>query len=198
MISAESPHMKLLPDHYTAPYGSPEALENLGTAAAPLLAGFSFALIGLLLDKSDVMWEPNLALLLLVLSGILLIYAVQFAFNARRFQVPPGDYLAFLEIAAADSFPESELRKLQAGWRDQHAVWANRARRAYNAGIVVLLAGVGIVLVPKAGPGHMPPLRVAAVTLALLGAAIEISWWLLSPRWRRRRSNMKQPRYPAT
>lgn len=177
-MSTVPPQTKLLPDHYTAPYGSPEALENLGTSAAPLLAGFAFALIGLLLDKGSVMWGANLALLLLLLAGLLLIYTVEFAFNARRHHVPPGDYLSFREIAVADGFSEEQLRHMQANWRDRHAILANRARRAYNAGIVVLLLAVAVVLVPKSGPWHMPPLRVVAVLLALLGTAIEVVWWI--------------------
>jgi len=183
-------HTKLLPEHYSAPYGSPEALENLGTSAAPLLAGFAFALIGLLFDKGNVIWKPDLAMLLLVIAGLLLIAAVQFGFNARRFHVPPGDYIAFLDIAKEDGF-SPQLGELQAEWRGIHAEWATRTRYAYNAGVTVLLAGVATVLVPATGPGHMAPLRAAAVLVAAVGALGELAWWLVLPWWRRRQQLKK-------
>ena len=173
---------KLLPDSYTSPYGSPEALENLGTSAAPLLAGFAFALVGLLLDKGSSLWEPDIALLLLVLAGVLLIGAVEFAFNARRFQVPPGDYVAFREIAVEDGFPKAELQKLQVSWRAYHAKWAAWARRTYNAAIVVLFFAMAFVLVPHSGPAHMAPVRAAAVAIPAFGGLVELGWWILSVR----------------
>ncbi len=171
---------KLLPDTYASPYGSPEALENLGTSAAPLLAGFAFALIGLLLDKGSSMWKGDLALLLLVLAGVLLIGAVEFAFNARRYHVPPGDYMAFREIAKNDGYPDAELQASQVKWRKTHATWAGWARRAYNAGIIVLLFAIAVVLVPHMGPGHMAPARVAAVAVPAVAGAVELIWWVVS------------------
>jgi hypothetical protein len=171
---------KLLPNNYTAPYGSPEALENLGTSAAPLLAGFAFALIGLLLDKGSSMWKPDLALLLLVLAGVLLIGAVEFAFNARRYHVPPGDYVAFSEIAKADGYDVASLQASQVEWRKEHASWAGWARRAYNAGIIALFFAIAIVLVPHSGLGHMAPLRVAAVATPALAGTVELIWWVAS------------------
>jgi hypothetical protein len=210
-MSEPSARIRLLPDNYTSPYGSPEALENLGTSAAPLLAGFAFALIGLLLDKGKTLWEPDLALILLVLAGVLLIGAVEFAFNARRFHVPPGDYVAFREMAkahadaaqkrkdtteaeASEKFADVQLPTLQATWRSSHVRWARRARRAYNAGIVLLFFAMAVVLVPPAGLLHMAPLRVFAVAVPALAGAVELLWLFGSAAVARRgRSRPGQP-----
>jgi hypothetical protein len=190
----------LFPDRYRSPYGSPAALENLGTAAAPLLAGFSFALIGFVLDKGRVIWEPDVALALLVLAGSLLIFCVQFAFNARRYYVPPEDHLAFVQMSAGSSVSEDDVRGWQGDWLDEHERWARLARRMYNLGILALLFGVTLVLVPDAGPWDMAPARVVAVSVAALATLVELEWFLGGPRWLRssnREATRTRPAKPS-
>jgi hypothetical protein len=189
----------LFPRHYRAPFGSPAALENVGTSAAPLLAGFAFALVGLILDKGHLVWQPDLVLLLLVSAGILLVYSVQFAFNARRYHVPPGDYLAFLEIAAKEPFPQPCVRRWQGQMLEEHERWAARARGTYNIGILLLLSGVTLLLVPHAGPCNMPAGRVFAVVVALIGTTLEAGWQLGIPSrvWGRPPENMECPEAAA-
>jgi hypothetical protein len=170
---------------YRGPLGYSAALDNLGTAAAPLLAGFSFALIGLILDKADSLGEPNLALLLLVVAALTLVNAVQFAFIARQYYVPPGDYLSYVDIASRDGISEDTVKAWHLRWAAKHSAWCDRARHAYNYGVAVLLSGVAVALIPESGLWHMPPLRVAAFIVIVLGAAVEAFGAAEIPTWLR-------------
>jgi hypothetical protein len=161
-----------------APFGYSAALENVGTSAAPLLAGFAFALIGLTIDHAEALARPNLALLLLVIASLALVFSVQAAFTARSYYVPPGDYVALAQIAAEDGILGDQLKGWCTGWLDAHARWLQWTRFSYNFGIVVLFAGVGVTLVPHNGIAGSSPARLAAVGLALFGAIAEALWTL--------------------
>lgn len=171
---------------YPGPHGYPAALDGIGSTAAPLLAGFAFALIGLTIDKSDALWSSDLSLLLLVCAGLLLVQAVQFTFIARRFYVSPADYLASRELAELDDFSKTELEQMQEGWLKSYGDWLPWVTRAYNLGTIVFLVAIASVLVPASGPWHMPALRVVAVLLALAGAFGEAAVATLGPRIERK------------
>src|SRR5204863_9313112 len=59
-------------------------------------------------------------------------------------------------------------------------IWAVRLRRSYRLGIVALLLGVTILLVPH---GHIGATRWLAIALAALGCMVEVAWiaaqWIL-------------------
>ena len=108
--------------HLLAPYGRSAAIENVGVSAAPLLAGFSFALVGLILgfqnpDKDIA--EPNIALAALVVAALLLVNAVQCAFHARQYHVPPDEWESLVKL-----FPEGERRDQL--WKNQDRVVKTR------------------------------------------------------------------------
>jgi hypothetical protein len=169
--------------HLQFPFGYPAAIDNLGTTAAPLLAGFAFALIGLTLDKKGALGEPDLALLLLVVASIALVSSVQFNFKARSFHFSPGEYFEFQRLAAEDSVPLSAVKDMAAEYLLRQKAWAAYCRLAYNFGVAVLFFGVASTLIPTAGIGHMAPLRAAAVTLITLAGLVEsglIAWEAIS------------------
>lgn len=157
----------LLPE-YPGPHGYAAALEGLGSTAAPLLAGFAFALVGFTLDKNRVIWCANLSLVLLVAAGLLLIFAVQLTFVARRNFVSPSEYLAAQQVASADGFDATEVRAWQRDWLAQYKGWIRWVRAAYNFGTILFLLAIASVLIPASGPENMPPLRVVAFALILL------------------------------
>jgi len=155
------------------PLGYSAALENVGTTAAPLLAGFAFTLIGLVVTSSNALAQPALALLLLlVVASLLLIGTVQFAFNARRYYIPPGDYLSLVQMTP-DDITEEELRREYSDWLLEHGKLLDRARATYNAGIVFLLAGVAVVLIPPGQLADVPLLRLIAAGFVFAGAVVE-------------------------
>lgn len=168
------------PWYVPRPYGAPGALRNAGTVAAPLLAGFSFTLVGLVLTSPERIRWPNAALVLLTASGLGLIAAVQCAFWARRWDVTPEEMLSWWPIF--EELPEAVRQEV---YREQHINtkkwrrWARATQIGYNGGILSLLAGVTVLLAP---PSHQPivSLRGLALLLALLGFAAELTWVVIS------------------
>jgi hypothetical protein len=169
-----------LAKHLLPPYGRPAAIENVGVAAAPLLAGFSFALVGLILQIENVerkVAEPNIALAMLVAAGLLLVNAVQCAFNARQYHVPADEWQSLVEL-----FPEgrrrNQLWENQVKWVKMQAKWVARTRRLYNLGVLVLFAGVATTLLPPGPVTEIDEPRLVAVGLAVGGLIIEFVWVL--------------------
>jgi hypothetical protein len=109
-----------------------------GTVAAPLLAGFSFTLAGLVLQliPTRIMRWPDLALLLFVMAGFFLIACIQFAFWAERWNISPADIRMWWP-----SFDESEalrqyLYAKQAYHAERYDRWVGLVRLTYNSGIM--------------------------------------------------------------
>jgi Trypsin-co-occurring domain 2 len=74
------------------PLGRGNAIEGMAGIAAPLLAGFSITLIGVIAsDPSHFRW-PGAALALLVITSSLLIGTVQCGFRARRYLYSAADW----------------------------------------------------------------------------------------------------------
>ncbi len=162
------------------PYGAPAALQSAGTVAAPLLAGFSFTLVGLVLTSPARVRWPDAALLLFTAAGLFLIAAVQCAFWVRRWDVTPAEILSWWPDF--DGLPEATREQV---FEEQHTHskrqgrWARATRLAYDGGILSLLAGMTVLLAP---PVQQPivSLRGLAVLLALLGFLAELAWIVIS------------------
>jgi len=162
------------------PYGAPAALQTAGTIAAPLLAGFSFTLVALVLTSpSRVRW-PDATLVPLTMAGLLLITAVQCAFWARRWDVTPTEILSWWPDF--DGLPETIREQV---FREQHTHserqvrWARATRVAYDGGILSLLAGMTVLLVPPVRESILS-FRGLAVLLALVGFVAELAWIVVS------------------
>jgi len=158
------------------PYGYAAAVDSVGTTAAPLLAGFSVTLAGLILqvDKPYETFKwPDATLALLTLAAVLLIAAVQCSFSARQYYVPPDEYYdgwAKLADAAgkrdmADLNHEHSLQRM--------GRWMNGIRVTYNLGVLALLAALTVLLIPA---GHPTPARWVAIALAGLAWSVELVW----------------------
>ena len=155
-----------------AKYGYAEAVTMAGSVAAPLLAGFSVTLLGIVIASGSHIRFPGLAALLLALAAILLLYAVQAAFYARVWQVAPTD----LEVWFPNKDPRTfaDLVELQKNHKRNHGKWASRFRWSYNAGLVLLLFGIAASLTP---PGqHGGAARWIAAVAVAAAALIEILW----------------------
>jgi hypothetical protein len=164
------------------PYGAPAAVEGMGGIVAPLLAGFSLALLGLVIQAEDDLRWPNLALLLLSVAIVLLVLVVQFAFRARQYAATPSQAKDWWPDF--DHNPERQQRVYEelSVYLACHRWWTTRARALYNTAIGVLLLGLAVVLVPKHPIG---PLRAAAIAAVLAGLVMEVlllvGGWLLAP-----------------
>lgn len=154
-----------------APYGYASAIDGFGTIAAPLLAGFAIVLIGIAvsLSTNSPVQYPGTATAFLALSALLLLGSVQCSMWARQYTVTPQEMLAW--------WPDAHLRKGDlrvTQWRYAHLAtrWLARARLSYQFGIIALLTGILVILIPK----QWTPSRIAAEVLIAVGVLCEFYW----------------------
>lgn len=136
--------------------------------AAPLLAGFSVASIGLILTSQSFRW-PGVTLLLLTLSTILLVTSVQFAVTYQKYYYSLADVQSWW----TDEEIESNERVIAREQADDFAEWRKAAWGAmacYNMGIALLAASLATFLAPL--PGDDSALKSLKWTcVAILGQA---------------------------
>jgi hypothetical protein len=152
------------------PFGLPVALESAGSVAAPLLAGFSFALVGLIIPAPEHFRWSSGSLVLLLASGVSFIAAVQCGFWTRQFAVTPEE----IELWHPD-LPREQKVGLQRLHRRGFKIWSYRFNLSYRTGILLLLAGVTVALVP---PGDIGRGRYLAIAVAAAGFLGELCWVL--------------------
>ena len=171
-----------------APYGAPDSVQATGTVAAPLLAGFTITLIGLVVDTSNQgIRHRDTALLALMAAAASLLAAIQCAYSARRYMVVPDELTSWWPDAK--DHPETQLRRRQEeqfAHRLLHTQWATRFRVVYHVGIILMLAGLTVLLIPPeaARPvtGQTVPqadvstVRWLAIGLAGASAVGEVIW----------------------
>lgn len=153
------------------PYGYPDAIDNMGSISAPLLAGISIALAAVLLTGSDGTFRwLHAALFFLVLATCGLVATVQFTFRARQFVVTPDELEAWWPNSAEPG-QRLTLRRIQRYHRVQFETWAWRARFAYNVGILAFALGVTAMLAPPRlshqSLGELAPAGVAAAAFLM-------------------------------
>lgn len=200
--------------------GYRRSIESAGTVAAPLLAGFSFTLLVLLLPtlgaktttvetgvRVRVVTQsqafsamPEVAAILLLLAGLLLIGSVQAAIAMRFSTHTPADYEEwypqFFREGEAGEEPPSDLSgwtwrgvepiavgtKWYGGWPRWRLLrevttanwWAAWARWLYHGGIVCLLLGLAFLVVPTASDESTG--RWLLFAFAAAGVLAEAAW----------------------
>ncbi|QNE75059.1 hypothetical protein F0344_10950 [Streptomyces finlayi] len=118
--------------------------------AAPLLAGFSVASIGLILTSQESFRWPGVTLLLLTLSAILLVTSVQFGITYQKYYYSLADVQSWWtdeEIESNEKVIAREQADDFAEWRK--AAWG--AMACYNMGITLLAASLATSLAPLPG-----------------------------------------------
>jgi len=143
--------------------------------AAPLLAGFSLTLVGVIAQSPTSFRWPGADLAVLVIPIALLVACVQFGFRARSYLYSAADVAAwrpdcnvqFPDVLKRDQIDEFEC------WQ----VWEKRAGRAYNLAICVLAVGVALVVAPPAN-GQEAAWRWLASAFAFTAGAAEALWIL--------------------
>lgn len=158
------------------PLGYGTAVESLGSVASPLLAGFSLASVILVSDDSANFRWPGTVVFALAAAAVLLIAAVQFGYNARRYFWSAANVREWWPDVAEDSDREAVLREEQAIAFDQWKTWTLWMRMTYNLGVLALLVGLALALPPRYGTDTQADWRWAAVWLVLAGCAVEASW----------------------
>ena len=157
--------------------GYADAIERVAFTSAPLLAGFAVTFIGFILTSNTSMHWPNVTLAILTAAAMLLIFAIQVGFNARRCYRPYPDFKAQSELlhdsgqAALDGAKDRYIESLRS-----YRKLTRLAGRLYNAGIFTLLVAIAAALVPAGTTGAIDTWRVVAITIAGLAAVIEAVW----------------------
>jgi hypothetical protein len=171
-----------------SPYGAFVAVDALGGGAAPLLAGFAVTLIALILQVADTLRWPDLALVLFGLASVSFLQVVQLNARARGYAVTPAQVQEWY----ADDFADPERQRVIA-WELRHhrACWVflvRRARVLYNCGILSLLCGIAVMLVPRAR-AELGVTRWIAIGVAAFAVAVELLE--LADQWLKRRRLFK-------
>lgn len=156
------------------PYGYAQAVSSAGSVGAPLLAGFTVALIALVLPNGSSMRAPGLALDLLSVAAVVLLASVQLTFMAARYAVLPSELEAWWPDLDIDE-RRAQLREEQREHHHLHLRWSRRFRWAYNLGILFLLAAVAVILMPPSHHHHLAERWVAAGIVAA-GLFAEVAW----------------------
>jgi hypothetical protein len=177
-------------------YGEADALNSMGTIAAPLLAGFSLAAMvqTLTIHESEARW-PGVALLLFLLAAVLFITTVQAMFWARGYQTTPEEIKAWWPDAE-DPERQARLRRDQSYHAAGFRMWANRGRVTYSAALLCLLAALTILAVPSGSAGQTPYWRWLAVTVGAAAFAFEAVWTIASFSTSRRMRWLRRPLRP--
>ncbi|MFD2688387.1 hypothetical protein ACFS5L_26620 [Streptomyces phyllanthi] len=177
-----------------SPLGLGVAVDAVSNVAAPLLAGFAVAAIGVVGADSDKFRWPGPVLLCLTVSALLFVTCVQFGFHARRHLYSYADITAW--------WSEEELRDHRDLLREEQNIdfrlwdrWRGRAYAAYSGGMVMLWVGVSLVLAPPTtGNSSDTGFRWAAAAVAAGAALGEAVWSAYPPvkRWVERRRVLRR------
>src|SRR5688572_17976474 len=152
-------------------YGEIDALEQSGSTATPLLAGFALTMASLVLTSAHSFRLPDIVLVLLTVSVVSLVMSVQAAQWTRTFRVRPEEVQAWWPKMNADQ-RESCILDI----REHHHLrktWARRQRLTYRLGLLALLSGFAVALVP---PDSVSVMRWVAFGVGCFGFALELLW----------------------
>jgi len=161
------------------PEGYFDAIQATGTMVAPILAGFAFAILALVLvppakNETDPLRWRDPVLALLVAAALLLIISTQAAIRARMTMVKPDELMAWYPSAVdADGKPDADVRTLQKELHDRTARASSVCRQTYNAGVLLLFTSIAVLLVP---PSPVDDARRAVIVVALIAVAVEAAW----------------------
>jgi hypothetical protein len=143
----------------------------MGSVAAPLLAGFAITIGTLVVTNGSAFRWPNLVLILLVCAASSLVAAVELTFRVRQYTVTPADIEMWWPNPTEHK--KNTLRREQRYHRAQYLMWSDRARVAYNLGILLLALGFAVALIPA---GHVSAGRWTAAGFAFLAFLAEAVW----------------------
>jgi hypothetical protein len=158
-----------------APYylGYPEASAATQTVAAPLLAGASLTLVGVIVvDGDDFRW-PGLTLLLVVGAAIALIASIQVGADARKYLYNRQTVEAWYgkEDLQRNKKPLDRLSVHYVQWKVRN----RRAVVVFNTGTMLLILAVSSALPPRGDDQAV--WRWIAAGLALASTLVE-AWWI--------------------
>ncbi|ROO59055.1 hypothetical protein EDC02_0840 [Micromonospora sp. Llam0] len=166
-------------------FGQPAAYDAKTGVAAPLLAGFSLALLGVVAQAPTSFRWPGATLTTLVVVCAVLVMCVQFGFRGRAVLYSKADVEAWGRLTTVLAPPaEQRLRaRVQRNDMLRWRRWHRRTQLSYNAGIALLFIAIALALAPPESYGGNTPLsageaawRWAGTGLAGCVSLAEIIW----------------------
>jgi hypothetical protein len=129
-----------------------DATDAMTGVVAPLLAGFTITLTGLVVQESERLRWPSVSVLGLTIGAISLITTLQAGFWIRFYR---RQYMS----------GSTQARKA-------YHFWNRVARYTYGAGISLLFLGLGAVLAPEDGQDALRWLAASAAFIAAVGEIV--------------------------
>lgn len=161
------------------PEGYYDAIQAMGTTVAPILAGFAFAILALVLvppakNEADPLRWRDPVLALLVFSALLLIISTQAAIRARGTMVKPDELRAWYP-SSVDSrgWPNQWLGNRQKELEGRTARASSICRHTYNAGTLLFFTAIAVLVVPSS---PVDDARRAVLAVAAIAVAVEAAW----------------------
>jgi hypothetical protein len=179
MVNTEDSDPELPPDWWrpSSNLGFPQAIELTASIAAPLLAGFSITLLGVVAQASDRFLLPGPSLLLLAAAAVMFAICVQCGFWARQYLATPSETKDWYDEETLN-FQLESIKARQRKSAPVYLAWVNRTQRTYQVGLLCLLAGIATVLPPQLegdGSEHAP-WRWIAAALVVCAFLFELFW----------------------
>ena len=163
--------------------GYTESADRLGSTAAPLLAGFAVSFLGLLpTSASSVRW-PDPTLALVTLAAVLLMLSMQLFIVGRQYHLPYDEFATY-----TPDLDDALRRKAHAAADGAYRRWVVRSRLAFNVGLVVLVLGIAMALMPVKDSLTDQPGRLVAAGIALLACIAELAF-IVAREWNAARWN---------
>lgn len=161
------------------PEGYYDAIQATGTMVAPILAGFAFAILAIVLvpparNEPDPLRWRDAVLALLVFSALLLIISTQAAIRARATLVKPDELRAWYPLSVDQAGRPNQWLEDHQKTLDGRTLRASGAcRQAYNAGTLLFFTAIAILLVPS---GPVDDARRVVLGAAAIAVTVEAAW----------------------
>lgn len=162
-------------------------VDSVSSATLPLLAGFSTTAVIVVSDDAANFRWPGATILVLAIAAVVLILAIQFAYHARIYLSDWSDREDRKESPAPsqdnsrNDVDTQRMSQQQDHDYEQGLFWTRRTRRAYDTGLVALLAGLGLSVAPHHVTGIEADLRIFVTGLAFVACIWEVHWILRDP-----------------
>jgi hypothetical protein len=158
-------------------------IDSVSSATLPLLGGFSTTAVIVVSDDAANFRWPGATIPALVIAAVVLILAVQFSYHARIYLSEWSDRKDKESLVASQgtSGDTDVQRTTQSDFYCKRGLfWARWTRRAYDCGLVALLAGLGLAVVPH----HVRiefDFKWFPTFLAFAACIFEVAWILRDP-----------------
>jgi ABC-type Fe3+-siderophore transport system permease subunit len=145
------------------------------STVAAVLAGFSLAIIGVLLTTNNRPTLSESGVALFVAAALFFIHAMQFVFSGLLYAMSPTDRIAWLPCDETGTVLPSAFRgaeRVQAQDKELERRYFMRAGICYFIGMASFISGIGVILVSP----NLGVLRMAALGTVILALFLQLLW----------------------